>query len=153
MRRHCRERSRVTPEDLGQGNPHARGHSRRVELAELEPLVVAAHLHGRLPRQAELGQEPGHELVELQPALLASPEERWFVERAHERQRTGGGLASRCPLQEGVDQVGQLVRPRPCPDEELLDLERLASRPAGDELVEQVLRVRLTTRATPSGGA
>ena len=95
-----RQPARVAAEEPAQRIPHARRHPTRVELPELELLVVAAHLRARLLTEAELLDERRSEIVQLQPERLPRAQERRIVEGADVGERIGRRLSSRCSLEE-----------------------------------------------------
>ena len=136
-----REAPRVAAKQPAQRIPHLRRNTTRLELPELELLVVAAHLLARLLPQAERLDKSGSKVVELQPARLPGAQQRRVVERADERERIGRGLATWCSFEEPVDQDGELVGLRAGTDEELVDRKRLVAGPATHELVEQLFQL------------
>ena len=138
-RRQHGESPDVAPEQARERLPDGRRDAARVELPELELLVVAAHLRPRSDCEAESLDEARGEIVELQLPGLTRAQERRLVERAHEGERLVSGLSTRCALQEGVDQIGELVGSWARLDEQVVDLEWRTSRPAIDQLVEQLL--------------
>ena len=47
------------------------------------------------------------------------------------------GRAARHALEEGVDQAGKLIDPRPSPFEQPVQIDGVVARPARDELLEE----------------
>ena len=89
---------------------------------------------GRAPRRAP---RPGRRASVFAPASRAGA----AVRRASGRAASASGVGSRrgARSRKASISVASSSAPRSGPREELLDLERLAARPAADELVEELL--------------